>query len=139
MKLATLLAGTACALAIAASALAATTSAPAPSADRLAPVGISPQPAPLPPRPVTETMFGKEVTDNYRYFEKLDAATLDWMRAEGAYTRNVLDAIGPRADLGKRVGAFTGSFGFIKNYAEFGGRTFYQERPPGADNFNLMV
>jgi prolyl oligopeptidase len=143
MKLATLLAGAACAAALATAALAATTPATAPAspaaADPLAPVGIPPQPGPLPERPVKETMFGKEVTDNYRYFEKLDAATLDWMRAQGAYTRNVLDAIAGRADLGKRVSAFTGSFGFTKNYAEFGGRTFYQERAPGADNFNLMV
>lgn len=140
MKLASLLAGTACALAITSLAIAANTGTPpAAPTDPLAPVGVGAQPGPLPPRPVTETIFGKAVTDNYRYFEQLDKGVLDWMRAEGTYTRNVLDAIPGRADLGKRVSAFTGSFGFVKNYAQFGGRTFYQERPPGADNFNLMV
>src|SRR5690242_21764885 len=39
-------------------------------------------------------------------------ATLDWMKAQGAHTRTVLDAIPPRAELGKRVSAFTASFGF---------------------------
>ena len=133
MKLAALLAGAACALALASLAFADAVT------DPLAPVGAAPQPAPLGPRPVRETMFGKEVTDNYRYFEQLDKTVLDWMRAQGVYTRGVLDSISGRADLGKRVSAFTGSFGFTKNYAEYGGRTFYQERPPGADNFNLMV
>src|SRR5512135_2248484 len=133
MKLAARLAGAACALAVSSLAFAAAVS------DPLAPIGVAPQPAPPAPRSVTETMFGKAVTDDYRYFEQLDNTVLDWMRAQGAYTRSVLDAIAPRADLGKRVSAFTGSFGFVKNYAQFGGRTFYQERPPGADNFNLMV
>ena len=141
MKLAALLAGTACAFAIASLAFAAGAGNPpaAVAADPLAPVGTAAQPAPLAPRPVSETMFGQKVTDDYRYFEQLDKEVLDWMRAQGTYTRSVLDAIAPRADLGKRVSAFTGSFGFVKNYAEFGGRTFYQERPPGAENFNLMV
>ena len=133
MKRASLFAGVACAVAVASFALA------APATDPLAPIGVAPQPPALPVKPVTETMFGKQVTDNYRYFEQLDKQTLDWMRAQGVYTRNVLDAIAPRADLGKRVSAFTGSFGFVKNYAAFGGRQFYQERPPGADNYNLMV
>ncbi|HWD26586.1 MAG TPA: prolyl oligopeptidase family serine peptidase [Rhizomicrobium sp.] len=97
------------------------------------------QPGPIAPSPVTETLYGHSVTDTYRGMEKLDTATTDWMKAQGAYTRSVMDAIPGRADLGKRVGAFTGSFGFINNYARFGGREFYEERAPGADNFDLVV
>jgi len=89
--------------------------------------------------PVTETMYGQTITDNYRDMEKLDPATIAWMKAEGNYTRGVLDAILGRAALGKRVSAFTGSFGFIQDYSEFGGRVFYEERAPGADNFDLVV
>ncbi|HXI86854.1 MAG TPA: prolyl oligopeptidase family serine peptidase [Parvularculaceae bacterium] len=108
-------------------------------ADPLALVGAPAQPAPPPAKPVTETLFGQEVTDNYRYMEALGEDTLDWMKAQGAYTRSILDAIGPRKELGERVSAFTGSFGFIQGYANYNGRAFYEERIPGSDDFNLMV
>ena len=123
-------------------ALLATTAFSAPNAapkDALAPLGIGPQPAPLAPQPVTETLFGTKVTDNYRFMEALDAKTLDWMKAQGAYTRSVLDAIKPLAAVQARVAAFTGSFGFVQSYAAYGGVEFYEERTPGSDNFDLMV
>ena len=110
-----------------------------PSADPLAPIAVGPPPPPPPLKPVTETLFGTPVTDNYRYMEALDAATLAWMKAQGAYTRAVLDAIKPLPALKARVAAFTGSFGFIQDYASYGGRTFYEERTPGSDNFDLMA
>jgi prolyl oligopeptidase len=97
------------------------------------------KPAPAPIRPVTETFWGKKVTDNYRYMEALDPTTLDWMKAEGHYTRSVLDSIKPLADLKTRVANFTASFGLVQDYASFGGRAFYEERAPGSDNFDLMV
>jgi prolyl oligopeptidase len=107
--------------------------------DPLAPLGVAIPPATAPIKPVTETLYGVKVTDNYRYMEKLDPATLDWMRGEGDYTRKVLDAIAPLAALQKRVSAFTGSFGFVRGYVSYGGRAFYEERAPGADDYNLMV
>jgi prolyl oligopeptidase len=97
------------------------------------------QPPAPPAKPVTETLFGQTVTDNYRYMEALGPETLDWMKAQGSFTRSMFDSIQPRADLGKRVGAFTGSFGFINGYATYGTRAFYEERTPGSDNFDLMV
>lgn len=104
-----------------------------------------PPSAPVPPRapaavkPVTETLWGRKVTDNYRYMEALDEQTLGWMKAEGAYTRSVLDAIGPLARLKSEVAAFSASFGLIQGYVRFGGRAFYEERAPGSDNFDLLV
>jgi prolyl oligopeptidase len=107
--------------------------------DPLAPLNLTAKPPVAPVKPVTETMFGVQVTDNYRYMEALDKATIDWMKAQGKYARSILDAIKPRADLEKKIAAFTGSFGFIQSYATYGGRAFYQERAPGSDNFDLMV
>jgi len=107
--------------------------------DSLAPVGRLAKPAPPPAKPVTETFFGKKVTDNYRYMEALDPATIAWMKGQGAYTRTVLDAIAPRAALEEKVSHFTASFGFVQGYTTFGGRAFYEERAPGSDNFDLMV
>lgn len=111
----------------------------APSTDPLAPIGVGPAPPPPPVRPVTEKLFGTPVTDNYRYMEALGPETVDWMKAQGAYTRRVLDAIRPLPALEARVAAFTGSFGLVTSYARLGGRTFYEERAPGSDNFDLVV
>jgi prolyl oligopeptidase len=108
-------------------------------ADPLAPIGLGAPPPPPPVRPVSEDLYGTSVTDNYRYMEALGPETLDWIRAQGAYARRVLDAIGPLKAVQARVSAFTGSFGFVSDYAEFGGRAFYQERPPGSDAFDLMA
>src|SRR5207248_2427551 len=109
------------------------------AADPLAPIGGPQKPPPPPPKPVTETLFGQRVTDNYRYMEKLESETLAWMKAQGSYTRSVMDAIAPHAALAKRVAAFTGSFGFIQDYASYGSRQFYEARAPGADSFDLVV
>ncbi len=109
------------------------------SDDPLAPVGAPPRPSPAPAEPVTETLWGKQVTDSYRHMEALDPATLAWMKAQGTYTRSILDTIEPRAALEARIAAFTGSFGFAHGYVNQGGRAFYEERRPGSDNFDLVV
>src|SRR6201995_654693 len=87
--------------------------APAFSADK-------PPPAPL--KPVVETLFGRAVTDNYRYMEAMGPETLDWMKAEGSYTRSVFDSIAPLGKLKSDVAAFTGSFGLTQGYVRFGSR-----------------
>ena len=132
MKASTLLLGAACAVAI-------SIACAAEGSDPLAPVGGPLQPPPPPVRPVTENHFGTKVTDNYRYMEKLAPETLAWMKAQGTYTRSVIDAIAPHAALKQRVEAFSGSFGVIQDYVSGGGRQFYEERTPGSDNFDLIV
>jgi prolyl oligopeptidase len=97
------------------------------------------RPAPAPVVPVVETLFGRQITDKYRYMEALDPATIDWMKSEGAYTRSLLDSIRPLAHLETEVAKFTASFGLIQGYVHFGSRGFYEERAPGSDNFDLMV
>lgn len=119
--------------------LAMATAASAAATDPLAPLEVGAPPAAPPVEPVTETLWGVKVTDDYRYMEKLAPETLDWMKAEGAYTRRVLGAITPLAALQERVSALTGSFGFVNGFVSFGGRDFYEERAPGADDYDLMV
>jgi len=89
--------------------------------------------------PVTETLWGRKVTDNYRYMEALDPATIEWMKRQGDYTRSVLDGIKPLANLKAEVAKFSASFGLVQGYVRFGGRAFYEERAPGSDNFDLIV
>lgn len=109
------------------------------TADPLAPLGAPPRPPPAPVKPVTETLWATQVTDNYRYMEALDPSTIAWMKAQGAYTRSILDAIPPRAALEAKIAAFTGSLGSIQGFVRYGGRAFYEERTPGSDNFDLFV
>jgi prolyl oligopeptidase len=97
------------------------------------------RPAPAPVVPVVETLFGRQITDRYRYLEALDPATIEWMKSEGTYTRSLLDSIKPLAHLETEVAKFTASFGLIQGYVHFGSRGFYEERAPGSDNFDLMV
>jgi prolyl oligopeptidase len=89
--------------------------------------------------PVTETLWGRKVTDDYRDMEALGPETLQWMKAQGQYTRTVLDGIKPLAALRSDVARFSASFDLVDGYASFGDRAFYQERAPGSDNFDLMV
>ena len=107
--------------------------------DPLAPVGAFNKPASAPLKPITETIWGRKVTDAYRYMEEEKPDTMAWMKAEGAYTRAVLDAIQPLGKLRTDVAKFSASFGLIQGYTVYGGRAFYEERAPGSDNFDLMV
>ena len=96
-------------------------------------------PPTAPVKPVTETLWGHKITDDYRYMETLDASTMAWMKAQGNYTRSMLDSIEPLAALKRNVAAFSASFGLVRGYVNFGGRAVYEERAPGSDNFDLMV
>src|SRR6185312_3567329 len=107
--------------------------------DPLAAIGLGDKPPATKSEPVTETLHGTTLTDPYRQFEKMGPDTIDWMKAQGAYTRSVFDAIAPRAALEKRIADFSGSFGFVQMLQRYGGRTFYEYRAPGSDNFDLMV
>jgi prolyl oligopeptidase len=100
---------------------------------------VASKPPAAPVKPVIETLWGRKITDDYRYMEALDPATTAWMKAQGAYTRSVFDGIKPLAQLKTQVAQFSASFGLIQGYVRFGTRGFYEERAPGSDNFDLMV
>lgn len=98
------------------------------------------RPAVPPAKPVTETIFGQKVTDPYRYFEQEGPAVTDWMKAEGRYTRAVLDSVPQHGPILARLSAMTGSWDLIEGInRSAAGRTFYQQRAAGSDNFDLMV
>ena len=92
-----------------------------------------------PVRPVTDEYFGTKITDPYRWMESMDAETVEWMKAQGRYTRSVLDSIPGRAAYREQLTKFTSAFGFVKSYQAFGGRSFYLYRAPGSDNYDLLV
>jgi prolyl oligopeptidase len=97
-------------------------------------------PPPPPPRkPVTETLYGTTIVDPYRYMEKENRPTIDWIKAEGRYTRAVLDSIPQREAVLKRLSDFSGSVDAVQGIKIAGGKIFYEEREPGSDNFDLVV
>jgi prolyl oligopeptidase len=103
------------------------------------PVGPRGAPADLAARPVEENYFGTKVTDRFRFIESKDPATLEWMRAQSAWTRSVFDSIAPRADYLRKLSALGASFAFVRGVQTGGTRLFYLERKAGADAWDLMV
>ncbi len=97
------------------------------------------RPPSAPMRPVTDAYFGTKIVDPYRWMEALDEPTVAWMKAQGAYTRAVLDSIAPRRALLEKISAFTAAFGLTSSVQVYGGRTFYLNRAPGSDSYDLMV
>ncbi len=100
---------------------------------------LPPKPPLAPQRPVIDDYFGTKLTDPYRWMESLDAETLDWIRAQGRYTRAVLDSIPARAAFAKELGDFTGGFGTVQSFQMSGSRAFYLYRAPGGNSFDLLV
>ena len=90
--------------------------------------------------PVTETLFGKQITDPYRWME--NAADKDWepfMKGQAAFARSTLDAIPGRAAMAKRIGELSGDLE-VANTVQIGGdQLFVEKRPAGANNFRLYV
>ena len=72
--------------------------------------------------PVTETLFGQKVIDNYRYMEALGPDTIAWMKAQGAYTRSVLDAIKPLRGAHRARLEIHRQLRPRQGYATYGGR-----------------
>lgn len=71
--------------------------------------GKSDQPPLAPVAMVTETYFGKEVSDPYRYMENLSDSTFtNWLKTQATYTRRVLDGIPGRKGLVDKLREFDG-------------------------------
>lgn len=73
--------------------------------------GRDDRPALAPVKPVTDTYFGVEIRDPYRYMENMDDTLfLNWMKAYADYSKKVIDGIPGRSSL-------------IELYTEFDGRS----------------
>ena len=95
------------------------------------------QPAAPPMKPVSETLYGRQLTDPYRYFEAQDAGVVNWIKAQGAYTRALFDSTPAHAALVRKLAAFEDQFTALKGYQRFGGRELFLEE--GSSNYDLMV
>ena len=62
-------------------------------------------PPPAPIRPVTDTYYGTEVTDNYRFLENLDDPGVQaWMKSQAQFTDTLLASLpgSPATRTGRR-------------------------------------
>ena len=84
-------------------------------------------------RPVTDTYFGTEVVDPYRYLENLaDPQVQAWMKGQADFTRATLDALSGRTALLARVHALNNADLTRDGLVRRGERYFYQVTEPGA-------
>ncbi|MEZ0308054.1 MAG: prolyl oligopeptidase family serine peptidase, partial [Ramlibacter sp.] len=87
-------------------------------------------------------LHGATVHDPYRYFENVkDPEVQNWMKAQGAYAREVLDRIEGRAQLEKRIGEFTAGAGDAVGSITrmVGNQLFYMKRVPGQRQSKLLM
>lgn len=91
-------------------------------------------------QPVSETFFGKTITDPYRWME--NAEDPDWrpfMEANAKHARMVLDAIPGASRLRARISDLTGAFDVVQWAKRAGDKLFYQKRPAGWQSAALFV
>jgi prolyl oligopeptidase len=92
-----------------------------------------------PVRPVTETLWGVQVTDPYRWMEAEGPEWKAYAMAEGDYARRVLGAIPGRDALLAQVQHYTGGLVAVSAVQVGGDHIFTQVRPAGAETFKLYV
>ncbi len=89
---------------------------------------------------VTETFFGQEVTDAYRWME--NPKDPDWepyMRGQAAHARASLDALPGLEALKARVAELSGDLEIVGAIQVTDAHVFVEKRPRGANNFQLFV
>lgn len=101
-------------------------------------VAAAPPPAPV--ETVTDDYYGTKVSDDYRWMESgKDPRWMPWLKAQGAYTRSVMDALPGRAALLKDLSARSGALASVGNVQWADSTMVYRERPVGAEDFRLMI
>jgi len=93
-------------------------------------------------KPVTETYFGTTVIDPYRYMEDSNSPEVgQWAKAQGDYTRSVLDAIPGRAPLLARIAELEASVqARVINVQRLPNDVYFYEKRGATDNqFKLYL
>lgn len=94
----------------------------------------------MPVRPVTDNYHGNQVVDPYRYMEDLASPEVQGlMKAQNDYARNVLDRIGGRTELAKRIDELSQAGVSVTNVQLAAGRVFYYKLAPGDSKRKLYV
>src|SRR5437763_3434070 len=90
--------------------------------------------------PVTDTYFGRTVSDPFRWLEDLRAPEVrDWFTAQNTYARQFLDALPVHDALRARLETLSSADVRLRNAQWGGDRLFYEKRGPQEDRFHLFV
>ena len=92
-----------------------------------------------PVRPFTETLWGKTISDPYRWMEAEPPEWKAYALAEGAYAKKVLDAIPGRDAIAAAIGRYTHDVVAVSAVQIGGDYIFTETRPAGANTFKLYV
>jgi prolyl oligopeptidase len=99
---------------------------------------IQPPPA-TQAKPVTETLHGMAVTDNYRWLEDQNAPeTRAWIEKENAYTDKVIGNLPDKARFAKRIEELQ-KVDVVSTPMVRGGRYFFLKRAAGQDLFSIFT
>ena len=100
----------------------------------------------IPPPPIAridearDIHFGETLIDPYRWMERDDDPEWQrWLRAQNAHTRAVLDAIPVRSGLLRRIRELSADMVSTSDVQRAGGKLFFEQRPAGAQNYQLFV
>jgi prolyl oligopeptidase len=99
-------------------------------------------PPPAPVNDVTQTLHGVTVHDPYRSLEDVKSpATLDWLKAQGAYAESVLATMPERDKLAARIDELARATGeSVRSVVRLPGqKLFYLKREAGHSQFKLMT
>ncbi len=87
-----------------------------------------------------ESHFGETLGDPYRWMENTrDGEWLPWLRGQDAFARRTLRASPGRAGLLRRIQQLSADTVATSEVQRAGGCMFFEQRPKGADNYQLFV
>ena len=90
--------------------------------------------------PFVETLWGEQVTDNYRWLEnQADADWTPFMHGQDAYARNVLNAFPDRPRLLARIAELSGDVTQVIYPKPAGTIQFLQKREAGAAGYRIVA
>ncbi len=100
-----------------------------------------PPPPVAPVRPVTDTYFGQQVVDPYRYLEdQKSPEVIAFMRGQADYTRAVLDSIPGRQAFAAEMSRYMNAEEVAITDVKLGGPyLFYRQRKRGENQASLYV
>src|SRR5260370_39796315 len=92
-------------------------------------------PPKAPVHEVTDTYFGQQIVDPYRWMEDSKSSeTAEWMKAESQYTRAYLDPFRLSADLLKRLSELSDAGVRVSSGQRCDKMNFYDLRAPNEPN-----
>jgi prolyl oligopeptidase len=99
-------------------------------------------PPAAPKREIADTYFGTVIADPYRWMEQPTATNpqfLGWLKAQNAYTREVLDRLPRRAPLAARLAKLADVVTTVNDVSLAGARWFYLKLQPGEQTAKLYA